>query len=77
MELKQVKYNLNKPVRLTLRMHNIDGDRFILTGCIIRRNTKTGDFFYQAEISEVKTGTVYIVALGDISDISTEGEMKQ
>ena len=71
MDIKQVKYNLNKPVRLKLRMHNIDGDDFLLTGCIIRRNAKIGDFYYQAEISEVKTGTVYIVALGDIS---SEGE---
>lgn len=71
MDIKQVKYNLNKSVRLKLRMHNIDGDRFILTGCIIRRNTKTGDFFYQAEISEVKTSTVYYTSL---DDISAEGE---
>ena len=71
MELKQVKYNLNKPVRLTLRRHNVNGKHFILTGCIIRRKKDTGDFYYQAEVSEVKTGTVYIVALGDIS---TEGE---
>ena len=67
MDIKWVKYNLNKPVRLKLRMHNIDGDDFLLTGCIIRRKQNTGEFFYQAEVSEVKTGTVYIVALGDIS----------
>lgn len=71
MDIKQVKYNLNKPVRLKLRMHNIDGDDFLLTGCIIRRKQNTGEFYYQAEVSEVKTGTVYIVALGDIS---SEGE---
>ena len=67
MDIKQVKFNLNKRVRLTLRMHNIDGDDFLLTGCIIRRKQNTGEFYYQAEVSEVKTGTVYIVALGDIS----------
>ena len=67
MELKQVKYNLNKRVRLTLRRHHIDGDDFVLTGCIIRRKKDTGDFFYQAEISETKTNTVYITSLGDIS----------
>ena len=71
MDIRQVKYNLNKPVRLTLRRHNIDGDDFILTGCIIRRKKDTGDFFYQAEISETKTNTVYITSL---SDISAEGE---
>ena len=67
MDIKQVKFNLNKRVRLKLRMHNIDGDDFLLTGCIIRRKQNTGEFYYQAEVSEVKTGTVYIVALGDIS----------
>lgn len=71
MDIRQVKYNLNKPVRLTLRRHNIDGDDFILTGCIIRRNTKTGDFYYQAEVSETKTSTVYYTSL---DDISAEGE---
>ena len=72
MDNKQVKYNLNKPVRLKLRMHNIDGDDFLLTGCIIRRKQNTGEFYYQAEVSEVKTGTVYIVALGDISSEGDE-----
>ena len=72
MDIKQVKYNLNKPVRLKLRMHNIDGDDFLLTGCIIRRKQNTGEFYYQAEVSEVKTGTVYIVALGDISSEGDE-----
>lgn len=67
MDIRQVKYNLNKPVRLTLRRHHIDGDDFVLTGCIIRRKKDTGDFFYQAEISETKTNTVYITSLGDIS----------
>lgn len=70
MDIKQVKFNLNKRVRLTLRRHYIDGDDFVLTGCIIRRNAKTGDFYYQAEISEVKTKAVYFTAL---DDISTEG----
>jgi hypothetical protein len=71
MDIKQVKYNLNKPVRLKLRMHNIGGDRFILTGCIIRRKKDTGDFYYQAEVSETKTSTVYYTSL---DDISAEGE---
>lgn len=72
MDIKQVKYNLNKPVRLTLRRHNIDGNGFLLTGCIIRRKQNTGEFYYQAEVSEIKTGTVYIVALGDISPEGAE-----
>jgi hypothetical protein len=71
MELKQVKYNLNKPVRLTLRRHNVNGEHFIFTGCIIRKKKDTGDFFYQAEVSETKTSTVYYTSL---DDISAEGE---
>ena len=48
MRIDEVKKNLNRKV--TFR-----GGEYILTGCIIRKDKKTNQFFYQAELQDTST----------------------
>lgn len=48
MEISEVKKNLNNKV--TFR-----GAQYTLTGCIIRKNKKTNQFYYQAELQDTST----------------------
>lgn len=64
MDISEVKYNLNKVVRVELPRHYIDS-QYMLIGCIIRKNEK-GEFFYQAELQDVKSKSLLITGLGDI-----------
>ena len=57
MELSQVKSKLNTVVSYTA---------YILTGCTIRRDKKTNEIFYQAELADINARSVMIVKLGDI-----------
>ena len=59
MELSQVKPNLNTVV-------SYNGTAYILTGCTIRKNKKTNDIFYQAELADIKARSVLVARLGDI-----------
>lgn len=71
MEIGQVKYNLGKPVRLSLPRHYVDGDgEYLLTGCILRKKS-TGEFFYQAELTDTASGSLIIASLDDISAIGS------
>lgn len=65
MELSEVKYNLGKPVRLQLSRHYVDKE-YLLTGCILRKKP-TGEFFYQAELSDIASKSIVIASLDDIS----------
>ncbi|MBP1546314.1 MAG: hypothetical protein J6A37_06920 [Oscillospiraceae bacterium] len=64
MDISRVKYNLGKDVQLKLPRHYVDG-KFLLSGCIIRKKP-TGEFFYQAELIDKKSGSTIIASLGDI-----------
>lgn len=70
MELSEVKYNLGKPVRLSLPMHSID-EEYLLTGCILRTKS-TGEFFYQAELTDLKSNSVIIASLGDVTTMESD-----
>lgn len=59
MELSQVKPNLNTVV-------SYNNTAYILTGCTIRKNKKTNEIFYQAELADIKTRSVLIARLSDI-----------
>ena len=59
MELSQVKPNLNTVV-------SYNNTAYILTGCTIRRDKKTNEIFYQAELADINARSVLIVKLGDI-----------
>lgn len=48
MRIDEVKKNLNN--RVTFR-----GAQYTLTGCIIRKNKKTNQFYYQAELQDTST----------------------
>lgn len=78
MELSEVKYNLGKPVRLQLSRHYVDKE-YLLTGCILRKKP-TGEFFYQAELSDIASKSIVIASLDDISVVKgspTVGERKK
>lgn len=59
MELSQVKPNLNTVV-------SYNNTAYILTGCTIRRDKKTNEIFYQAELADINARSVLIARLGDI-----------
>ena len=60
MELSQVKQNLNTVV-------SYNNTAYILTGCTIRRDKKTNEIFYQAELADINARSVLIARLGDIT----------
>ena len=60
MELSQVKSKLNTVV-------SYNNTAYILTGCTIRRDKKTNEIFYQAELADINARSVLIVKLGDIN----------
>lgn len=59
MELSQVKPNLNTVV-------SYNGAAYILTGCTIRKNKKTNEIFYQAELADIKARSVLVARLSEI-----------
>ena len=59
MELSQVKSKLNTVV-------SYNNTAYILTGCTIRRDKKTNEIFYQAELADINARSVLIARLGDI-----------
>ena len=70
MDISRVKYNLGKLVRLQLPRHYVDG-KYLLTGCIIRKNNKS-DFFYQAELTEPDSKSIVISELGAVEEIAVD-----
>jgi hypothetical protein len=67
MDIKDVKYNLNKPVRYTNSQYLARDSVFILRGCIIRKDESTGRFYYQAEIQDPCGHSVSIVSLDKLT----------
>ena len=64
MDIRDVKFNLNRKVR-----HRPDGTIYLLKACIIRKNEKTGKFYYQAELREIThDGYIVYCELGDIEE---------
>ena len=59
MELSQVKQNLNTVV-------SYNNTEYILIGCTIRRDKRTNEIFYQAELADINARSVLIARLGDI-----------
>lgn len=58
---REIKRSLNKPVRFTNPKLFIEGAEYVLTGAVFRRDKKTGEFFYQAELTDrnVKHSMIY------------------
>lgn len=65
MDIKDVKKNLNKPVRYKNQRLYIDTD-YILNGCTLRLDSK--GFYYQAELLDIVTrNSVIICRLEEIT----------
>lgn len=72
---REIKRSLNKPVRFTNRKFYIEGATYILTGAVFRRDKKTGEFFYQAELTDPTTKNSVIICR--LEEIESEQEHKQ
>ena len=61
MQPHEIRAALNQPVRFTNPKLYIEGAEYILTGAVFRRDKKTGEFFYQAELTDknVKHSVIY------------------
>lgn len=61
MKETEIKRSLNKPVRFTNPKLYTEGAEYVLTGAVFRRDKKTGEFFYQAELTDrnVKNSVIY------------------
>lgn len=68
MKLSEVKTNLNAVV-----IYN--DTAYIFKGCTIRKDTKTNEIFYQAELADMKARSVLTVKLSDIQ-ISQKGRFQ-
>lgn len=57
----EIRAALNNPVRFTNPKLYIENAEYILTGAVFRRDKKTGEFFYQAELTDrnVKHSVIY------------------
>ena len=47
-----IRAALNRPVRFTNPKLYIENAEYVLTGAVFRRDKKTGEFFYQAELTD-------------------------
>ena len=68
MDIKDVKYNLNKPVLFSNAKCLAKDSVYILRGCIIRKSD-TGEFYYQAEIQDPCGHSVSLVRLDEIREM--------
>lgn len=65
MKITEVKTYLNKSVRFISKKLNID-NYYLLTACILRQNSK-GEYYYLAELTDIKQkNSVIIVNLDEI-----------
>lgn len=66
MRIDEVKKNLNRKVMFR-------GAEYILTGCLIRKNKKTNQFYYQAELQDIITHKSLVYArLEEVSNAHTD-----
>lgn len=67
MKPNEIRENLNRPVRFTNPKLYIEGAEYILTGAVFRRDPRTGEFYYQAELTDRTTKhSVIYCRLGEI-----------
>lgn len=61
MELARVKFNLNRKV-------THDGSEYLLVGVTIRKHRKTNEFYYQAELQDVKANSLLACPLDSVEE---------
>jgi hypothetical protein len=61
MQPHEIRAALNQPVRFTNPKLYTEGAEYILSGAVFRRDKKTGEFYYQAELTDknVKHSVIY------------------
>lgn len=55
MQPSEIRAALNLPVRFTNLKLYVKGAEYILTGAVFRRDRHTGEFYYQAELTDPTT----------------------
>lgn len=55
MQPSEIRAALNLPVRFTNPKLYVEGAEYILTGAVFRRDRRTGEFYYQAELTDPTT----------------------
>jgi hypothetical protein len=67
MKPEGIRTALGHIVRFTNRKLYLENVDYVFTGAIFRKNPKTGDYYYQAELTDIKnTHSVIICGLDDI-----------
>lgn len=67
MQPHEIRAALNQPVRFTNPKLYVEGAEYILTGAVFRRDKHTGEFYYQAELTDRTTKhSVIYCRLGEI-----------
>lgn len=61
MQPSEIRAALNLPVRFTNPKLYVEGAEYILTGAVFRRDRHTGEFFYQAELTDPTTNNSVII----------------
>lgn len=70
MKPEGIRFALGCIVRFTNRKLYLDGVDYVFTGAVFRKDLKTGNFYYQAELTDIKnTNSVLICALEDFEVI--------
>lgn len=61
MQPHEIRAALDQPVRFTNPKLYTEGAEYILTGAVFRRDPRTGEFYYQAELTDrnVKNSVIY------------------
>ena len=57
----EIRAALNRPVRFTNPKLYVENAEYILTGAVFRRDRQTGDFYYQAELTDPTTENSVII----------------
>lgn len=52
MQPSEIRAALNLPVRFTNPKLYVEDAEYILTGAVFRRDRRTGEFYYQAELTD-------------------------
>lgn len=61
MQPSEIRAALNLPVRFTNPKLYVEGAEYILTGAVFRRDRRTGEFYYQAELTDPTTENSVII----------------
>lgn len=55
MQPSEIRAALNLPVRFTNPKLYVEDAEYMLTGAVFRRDRRTGEFYYQAELTDPTT----------------------